>query len=432
SFAASWQPATSAVQYEIRHGTSCGSGDVIAASGTSHEVTVAGGSICESYYWQVRGQNECGTWGSWSACNSVIPSEQPVACFTADLTQVCVSDVISFTDCSDVCQPTSWHWDFGDGNSSPSPNPTKSYDVPGTFTVSLTVINDCGQDTYESAITVCGEPSIASADPSEGEPGDTVISISGDNFWDDPDDPSQFYVCFEGGATVCCNELPDEHWTDDWIQLTVPSAALTGNAYVSTKCGQCSFPWTPVDLSLLSATAEADGVTLEWYGAAGSGTTYDIYRALGSLEGDYELLASVEVSGDGLHTYEDESVVPGNIHCYSLGVQGWGSLTAPICVDVPQRLPTRYSLVGAAPNPFNPSTSIFFDVPEPGGRVELTIYNLSGRKVAQLSDRHWAPGRHSVLWQGRNTEGAQAACGVYMCRMESAGGSSSIKITLLE
>jgi hypothetical protein len=420
------------VQYEVRHGTSCGSGSVEAASGTSLEIAPTGGGPCEDYYWQVRAQNECAAWGSWSDCHSVILSEQPVACFSADLTQVCVGDVISFTDCSDACLPTSWDWDFGDETSASEANPTKSYDEPGTYTVSLTVTNDCGQNTYGSQITVYGEPSITSADPSEGEPGETVISISGDGFWDDPDDPSQFYVWFEGGATVCCDELPDGDWTDDWIQLTVPSGALTGDAHVSTKCGQCPFPWTPVDLNLLSATAGTDRVALEWYGAAGSGTTYDIYRALGSLEGDYELLASVEADGDGVHTYEDESVVPGSIHCYRIGVQGSGSLTAPICVDVPVRLPTRYALIGAAPNPFNPSTSVFFEVPEPGGRVELTIYSLSGRKVAELSNRHWTPGRHSVLWKGLDNNGVQAASGVYMCRMESAEGSSSIKITLLE
>jgi hypothetical protein len=113
-------------------------------------------------------------------------------------------------------------------------------------------------------------------------------------------------------------------------------------------------------------------------------------------------------------------------------VPGSGLSSGPLCVNVPERAPVRYALVGAVPNPFNPATSIFFDVPAPGGRVSITVYDVAGRRIASLLDRECPPGRQSVYWDGRTDHSGHAASGVYMCRMEAPGFKGVLKITLLE
>ena len=81
-------------------------------------------------------------------CKPSVPSRQSnaVADFTSDVTEAEPQAPVHFTDLSsgDVEQ---WMWEFGDGYTSTSQNPTHSYDSPGTYTVALTVIAGPWSDT---------------------------------------------------------------------------------------------------------------------------------------------------------------------------------------------------------------------------------------------------------------------------------------------
>jgi len=70
-------------------------------------------------------------------------TEVPNVDFVADLTVLNIAQSVSFTDLSTL-QPTSWSWDFGDGNNSIEQNPTHSYASAGFYTVSLTATNSVG------------------------------------------------------------------------------------------------------------------------------------------------------------------------------------------------------------------------------------------------------------------------------------------------
>ncbi len=71
---------------------------------------------------------------------------KPAAAFTASETNVVVGETVNFTDES-TNAPTSWEWDFGDGEISNEQNPTHAYQSEGTYTISLTVSNEQGSDT---------------------------------------------------------------------------------------------------------------------------------------------------------------------------------------------------------------------------------------------------------------------------------------------
>jgi PKD repeat protein len=74
----------------------------------------------------------------------------PRANFEADKTRGGAPMNVMFTDLS-IGEPTSWSWDFGDGTKSTDKNPTHTYTALGTYTVSLTVSNNNGQDTTSKA-----------------------------------------------------------------------------------------------------------------------------------------------------------------------------------------------------------------------------------------------------------------------------------------
>lgn len=97
----------------------------------------------------------------------------PVAAFSANVTSGDLPLTAAFTD-SSANGPTSWAWTFGDGGTSTSRNPTHTYNVAGTYTVTLTATNAAGSDveTKTSYITV--------TDPSGVPAGSFGITLVGD------------------------------------------------------------------------------------------------------------------------------------------------------------------------------------------------------------------------------------------------------------
>ena len=83
---------------------------------------------------------------TYSSCKNEIDDSPPVATFTADKTIVTEGETVRFTD-QTINTPISWSWDFGDGNTSSSQNPSHAYSPAGSYTVSLTVTNCYGSDT---------------------------------------------------------------------------------------------------------------------------------------------------------------------------------------------------------------------------------------------------------------------------------------------
>ena len=82
------------------------------------------------------------------------------------------------------------------------------------------------------------------------------------------------------------------------------------------------------------------------------------------------------------------------------------------------------------PNPFNPSTTINFAVPQ-AGEVKLAIYNLRGQLVQTLYSGVISAGQHSVVWNGTDFRGAKVASGVYVYRLQADGRSQVKKLLLL-
>ena len=76
-------------------------------------------------------------------------------------------------------------------------------------------------------------------------------------------------------------------------------------------------------------------------------------------------------------------------------------------------LPESFELWEAFPNPFNPTTTLRFDLPEVSD-ITLTIYNMLGQKVKTFNMQSTPAGYHSVTWNATNDLGAQVGAGVYL------------------
>lgn len=83
------------------------------------------------------------------------------------------------------------------------------------------------------------------------------------------------------------------------------------------------------------------------------------------------------------------------------------------------------------PNPFNPSTTIAFSIPETG-RVRVSIYNIKGQKVKDLLNTELIRGNHRLVWDGRDTNNRNVASGIYFIKLESGGNYSIRKAMLMK
>ncbi|MBW6516621.1 MAG: T9SS type A sorting domain-containing protein [Candidatus Cloacimonetes bacterium] len=83
------------------------------------------------------------------------------------------------------------------------------------------------------------------------------------------------------------------------------------------------------------------------------------------------------------------------------------------------------------PNPFNPETTILFDLPQQGA-VQLIIFNIKGQKVKTLLDTDLTPGTHSVVWNGRDDNNNEVAGGIYFYRLLSKDLQLTNKMLLLK
>jgi len=94
-------------------------------------------------------------------------------------------------------------------------------------------------------------------------------------------------------------------------------------------------------------------------------------------------------------------------------------------------IPTVTTLKANYPNPFNPSTTIAFDVAS-AGRVSIEIYNIKGQRVKSLVNDSFSAGRHNVVWNGDDAAGHAVGSGVYFYRMTAPGYSSVRKMLLMK
>ncbi len=108
--------------------------------------------------------------------------------------------------------------------------------------------------------------------------------------------------------------------------------------------------------------------------------------------------------------------------------EGPGSATA----EVTPSSSSSFLTARAAPNPFNPHTTIQFHLPA-RGIVSLALYNLRGQVVRTIAQEHsLEAGRHTLVWDGRDAQGRSVASGMYLYRLTVGEQALVRKIILLK
>ncbi|MCA9734379.1 PKD domain-containing protein, partial [candidate division KSB1 bacterium] len=252
----------------------------------------------------------------------------------------------------------SWSWNFGDGGQSTAQNPSHTFTNPGQYNVVLTVTDDDGAtDTAQLTITV-NEP---------------------------PNQPPVAYIDTpQAGGTYRVNQAVNYsgHATDP----------EDGNL------GSSSFRWSVV---------LPNGRVYSLSSGTSSGVGIPVYT------GVHELILSVQDS-DGL---QDEARITFNVTS-SFGktssfapqeqnAQLWGEV------------PSTTTLFNPYPNPFNPETTIQFELGK-AERVDVRIYNVIGLEVDQLiAGQILSPGRYTLKWRAVSKLGQSLPSGIYFVSLQA-------------
>ncbi len=95
-------------------------------------------------------------------------------------------------------------------------------------------------------------------------------------------------------------------------------------------------------------------------------------------------------------------------------------------------IPGQFKLYDNYPNPFNPSTTLRFDLPKSVRNVQLVVYNILGQKVAVLYSGALMAGRYSYQWNGKSQFGLPVPSGVYFATFKAGNYSRTIRMMLIK
>jgi hypothetical protein len=104
----------------------------------------------------------------------------------------------------------------------------------------------------------------------------------------------------------------------------------------------------------------------------------------------------------------------------------WGEDFGGLVGDIVVSAPDEYALHNAYPNPFNPMTTISFDLPE-ACKVSMIVYNIQGKEVVELVNEYKSAGSYEVTFNAKDL-----VSGVYFVRLEAGDFSQVQKIVLMK
>ncbi len=301
---------------------------------------------------------------------------------------------------------------------------TNSYSI--RFTTGTTTVDVTSIDNFEAGVTNWYEPGVS---------GSTMgIATSGNSRRE-----NQTIINYLSGSTssmqlnYAWDTLATAWLIREYLSGGPPRSVQFNSSYVMQAYvfgdGSGNLLRFCVDDNNLTGAA-ADHEVSPWYTIDWIGwklVSWDMASdGTGSWIGDGNLDGIMRFDSFQL-TYVPGAAPTGTLYFDDLRVVQYRTLAT----ETASRLPSDYVLYPNYPNPFNPATTIEFALPR-RERVRITVYDLLGRSVRQLTNGTKEPGRHSVRWDGRDDLGRQVAAGLYIYRLVTPSTSLARKMLLLK
>jgi photosystem II stability/assembly factor-like uncharacterized protein len=237
------------------------------------------------------------------------------------------------------------------------------------------------------------------------------------------------YISKDGGRNWFLEPRFTISTMDDVFMTDAANAWFVGNSGAIIKYTDWSN--IPVELSSFTASVSGNDVTLSWGTATElNNAGFDVER-FSEKYSDWEKIGYVEGNGTTTevknYSYTDKNLIPGRYEYRIKQIDFDGTYkyyNLPESVEV--GIPSVYSLQQNFPNPFNPSTTIRYSLPQ-AGMVSLKIYDALGKEVKTLLNEDKEAGYHQITFDAGNL-----ASGIYFYTLKAGNFVSTKKLTLMK
>jgi len=188
-----------------------------------------------------------------------------------------------------------------------------------------------------------------------------------------------------------------------------------------------------LDVVFDSWTSRGDGGGFSYTRTDGAPKWLSVSQDAGVVPPDSAHIVEVFFDAGGLldGNYLANILISSNDPAKSLVVVPVALTTTSLAVEAERALPKSFALQPNYPNPFNPTTTLRFDLPA-ATHVRIVVFDLLGREVTRLVDRHLEAGYRQVVWGGRDSYGREVPTGMYIARMVTPQYTRTIKLVLLK
>ena len=281
----------------------------------------------------------------------------------------------------------------------------------------LTVANDAGDSTYTiSGTIVPGTMDLVADTPFE-------MPILADDSGPDPgDDETMTWQFFEDGTGLEIWSGIEEDYYYGYYEYSDTS----------------EIEWSATDDSITLIFMYYD----DYYGYEESDTislAYEVTDDMLSLSAEFDFC---EMMGDDYYYYYYDS-----LNCYDMFEMQFGimdiqditldfwmemSYSGPLAIAGEIGLqPGQFKLHQAYPNPFNPTTTLKYEMGS-AGSVSIDVFDVNGRKIRSLYNGIQIPGQHEIRWDAKDDHGRSMSSGVYLFKVNVNGKQQTAKSLLLK
>jgi hypothetical protein len=174
----------------------------------------------------------------------------------------------------------------------------------------------------------------------------------------------------------------------------------------------------PVEFSSFSASANGSDVLLNWSTASEKNNQgFEVLRKSGN--GEFKAVGYINGNGTSVaphnYSYVDKNVPTGEVSYRLRQIDFDGSTSYSSIVEVDVTAPAQFGLAQNFPNPFNPSTTISFNLAV-DAKVTVKIYNTLGQEVSVLTNATYAAGTHNL-----NFDASSLTSGIYVYSIDASG-----------
>jgi Subtilase family len=253
---------------------------------------------------------------------------------------------------------------------------------------------------------------------------------------------NSFFLSHTGGilgTAVALNGIPAGAAFDGNTVANNSGASAGGNGLYLTGTGNLS-----VSNNIFAFNGGGGGTSLaDGVDCAGPTATFSCNTAFGNTAANYGGCPDptgtngniavdpgfCDLLGGDFTISSSSPAASGQTGCGRMGAGA--EICTPTAVDDGPALPRVLALNQNTPNPFNPITTIAFELPQPGA-VSLRVFDLRGRSVRLLRDENLPAGRYRSTWDGRDDGGRSVASGVYFYELRTGGERLVRKMGLLK